>query len=164
MSPIPSLPDVLSADNFGGLKEDYSPIEDPATDRSADEVNPLIVAASEMTATAIRAFVVFTGAATDPAVTNGNHRAVWGSSDAVLPTVDRFSTGVYDITWPASITSDFGDSIAVNLVTGFANIAGSTLGNATLTITAPNVARLRTFNTSNSANDLVGSVLSVFVL
>lgn len=158
------LPEIDDLDTVGGEKEDYEPVEDPVTDLAAAHWNLVAMNATMVTQTATRAIRRFVGHATTPAEPSSNPQfAVWGNGVSVLPTVAKGGTGIYDITWPTSVTDPLGVSHTVNFVDGTWNVNGSTAYTCTLTVTSPNVVRLRVFDMAGVANDGAGATFAVFV-
>ena len=115
-----ALPDIASFSDYGGEKQDYSAPEDPTTDRSAAEVNPAFADVAAGTRTAIRAFVQFSfnGATLDLIA----HDSVWGNGVSVEPTLAVAATGKFRVTFPSSVVDALGETHAVNLRAGWANI------------------------------------------
>lgn len=158
------LPGVDSLETYGGEKDNYAPIEDTTTDEDAAHRNLYASNVAGMTQTISRAMCRFVGHATTPTDPASNvHFAVWGNDVSVKPAVAHSSTGVYTITWDSTVTDALGEDHSVNLATGWANVEGSTLYHAQVTITAPNVATVYVFNSAGAANDAVGVTISVFV-
>ena len=109
---LPAQADYTST--YGGELADYAPVEDPTTDRSAAQVNAALCDVSMMTRTAIRAWCIFTAAASPVIV---SHDAVWGNSNAVAPTVTQDgSPGSYFIEWPTSVTDPRGSTVSLAFV------------------------------------------------
>src|SRR4051812_11244544 len=106
------LPNSASYSTYGGEKTDYQPVEDPTTDRSADEVDEALADTSAMTRMIPRAFVTFQTNGTTCTVVA--HDAVWGNDVSVAPTVTRIGLGAYDVTWPTTVTDARGNVRAVN--------------------------------------------------
>lgn len=99
------LPTVLDpAADFGLPYDDYSTAKNSRTDLTAGKFESLCIAVAALTHSAPRAWVVVSGAAT--AGTTGvmlvDHDAMWGSTNAVKPTVVRNSTGSVTVTWASS--------------------------------------------------------------
>ena len=93
-----ALPGILDPEaDFGLPKENYAEVRNRRTDFDMEEYERLAVAVSMLSYTAPRAwaYVAGTGTVLD-------HRAVWGESSAVVPTV-TVATGVYTVTFPASV-------------------------------------------------------------
>lgn len=98
-----ALPGVLDPeDSFGLPKRNYSEVRDPRTDFDFAEYERLAVAVAMYSYTAPRAWCVVSGSATAGALVK-DHRALWGETSAVVPTCTATATGVYKITWPASV-------------------------------------------------------------
>lgn len=158
-----TFPAIDSLDTYGGAKANYAPIVDPTTDRDADDANQAYASTAAMTHTATQAWARFVTSATTPtlAVTNSND-AAWGNSAPDQPTPGRSSTGVFTLTWPTTVVDELGVTHTVNLRWARASIEGSSLGGfVQCAVTAPNVVTVYTFNTSFSANDLVGKTVFV---
>jgi hypothetical protein len=151
------LPGIDTIATYGGALVDEAPVRDATTDESAASINLVKMNVAGATHTQDRAWVRFVGHATTPADPTSNvHDAVWGDSVSVKPSPAKGGTGIYDITWPATVTDELGATHSVNLRTARCSIEGSALYFATATVTAPNVVRVRIFNTSFAANDAAG--------
>ncbi len=147
----------LSFDSLGGAKTDYVAIVDPQTDRSADEVNAAFCSLAEMTNTTPQAIVQWTCSATGSIVPTF-HRALWGSTLAVIPTVTNVSAGVYTVTFPASFVDGLGNTVPVNLKAGVSSLNGTAAGFHNATLASVNSFTFRTFSTAGSANTMSGSL------
>ena len=148
-----------SYDQFGGPKEDAVPVVDPTTDRSSDEVNPAFQAIAQMTQTTPQAIVQWTASASSSVVPSF-HRALWGSSLAVIPTVTNVSAGVWTVTFPASFTDELGNSVPVNLKAAIASY-GATAGFISAQLASANSFTVRTVSLAGTANTMSGSMLQV---
>ena len=132
-----ALPSVLDPeDDFGLPKENYSEVRNPRTDFSAAEYERIACAVAGLSYAAPRAWCVVSASAV------ADHRAMWGESSAVVPTVSATATGVYSITWPASVqdlnpTADSVTTTATQFYTADACIH-STSGQVTAIVSAAN--------------------------
>jgi len=98
-----TLPTNIDAEgDLGVPKADYAPTADPTKEISAAEYNRMAISLSMVTYTAPRAWVVVSAAASAGTMVR-THSAMWGDTTAVKPTVTATSTGVFAITWPASV-------------------------------------------------------------
>jgi hypothetical protein len=159
-----TLPAVDALADVGGAKDNYAPVEDPTTDEDADHRNIYAANATAMTQTVARAMCRFVGHAVTPTDPASNvHFAVWGNDVSVKPVVAHSATGVYTITWPTTVTDELLEDHSVNLADGWGNTNGATLCYVQVTITAPNVATVYTFNAGGAANDCAGVTFAVFV-
>lgn len=158
-----TLPRSDSLDTYGGIKQDFTPIVDATTDRSADEVNECFASVAGMTQTLTRAYFQFTGASSSSIVPNF-HNAVWGSAIANIPVISRVSTGIFDVVYPTTIEDNLGNLQPVNFVMGSGSVEGDTLGFVTVTKSTPNTLRLHLFDETLAASDLVGVLINVLVI
>lgn len=94
------LPDVSSHATFGGEKRNVRPIRVPDAEVDADEFNALVGSVVGASHTACRAWARVT--ISGGTATLADHDAVWGSTDAVKPTVARASAGRFTVTWATS--------------------------------------------------------------
>lgn len=147
-----------SFDTFGGAKINYADVEDPTTDRDASEVNAAFATTAGLGRTGIRAYVRWAGHATAPIVDIQD--AVWGNSQP--PTIVHTSTGLYTVTFPATITDLLSQSVSLLLYDGFAKV--NTGAVFTAVSIATNVVQVRTYNSAGSLNDLVGTLITLFVV
>lgn len=160
-----TLPDKADLAAYGGALVNYQPVADPTTDLDADAFNNCRADVAGMTNVTVRAMVSFVGHGTTPTdpVTGFIHSAVWGESAPVKPAKARFGAGVFDLTWPTTITDALGEEITVNFrrARGFAE--GSTAYHVQCEVTAANVVRVRVFDMAGAANDAVGATITVEV-
>lgn len=110
-----TLPDVGSLAQYGGVKVNDHPVVDPQTDLDADEDNKARCDVAAMTHVAPRAWCRFTTAATTGAMILVSHDSNWGSLGGVAPTLSRISAGVFDVTWPTTVTDELGVSHTLNI-------------------------------------------------
>lgn len=121
-----ALPEKNDYNSLGGEKTDYSPVADPSTDLSAEELNETRVDVAAMTQTAIRAWCGFTvtqdGYFT-PEIgnTEQDYGAVYGRASLYKPSVLRNSQGNYTVTFPSAITDARGNSKSLNIQCCFGN-------------------------------------------
>ena len=158
-----TLPAVDSIEDYGGVKEDYAPVEDQSTDLSADHHNKYAANVAALTQTSPRAMCRFVGHGTTPTDPASNvHFSVWGNELAVKPVPTHSATGVYLITWPTDVDDELGEEHTVSLATGWANTEGATPYHVQVTV-ATNVATVYVFDMAGAANDGVGVTFAVFV-
>lgn len=155
---LPAKDDLASV---GGAINDYRPVPDPTVERSAAFDNTIAADVVAATWTITRAFAAFVAGAS-PALSS--HDAVWGTGAGVAPVVAKTATGVFTVTWPATVNDVLGVSQSVNLRRAWPSLEGTTPGFATATVTSPNVVTVRTFNSSGVANDLTGTIIVVFAV
>jgi hypothetical protein len=125
-----SLPDsddlatYTSASN--GDLQDFSFLIDPESELDAAGIKQFLSTVAMGSRTATRAWVVFQVDAGDCDVTE--HNAVWGSGEAVEPTVEEDATGVFTITWPEEVDDALGTTHSVNIRRAKKpNVEGSTI-------------------------------------
>lgn len=98
-----------SIDDFGGVKKDGVPVEDPKIEMSAAEDMRRSEDLAHLTHTSERAFVRFatsTGSNGPIAATGGASHMGTGSAD--LPVIAKVGTGQYTITYRATFTDKLG--------------------------------------------------------
>lgn len=158
-----TLPSTDTIATYGGLLNNYSPVEDPTTDRDATAANKAYSSIAAATHTVPRAYVVILGHAVTPTVVE--HDSVWGNSSAVVPTLARAGTGDITITWPASVTGEDTVLQALALKRGLSvNIEGTVAGVGTISpLGDPNKMQLRLFDMAGVANDFAGKNIVVTV-
>lgn len=155
--PLPSTPSTL--DTYGGVKVDYSDAVDGSTDRSAVEVNQVFCDVAQGTRMTPKARLAF-----HPTDGITLHQAMWGNTLPLKPTWVKGSTGVFNITLPASITDALGVVHAVSVDAGFANVQGATCYQSNVTITSANTLTVRTWNAAGAvATDPVSTTVVVFL-
>jgi hypothetical protein len=145
------LPNIADYDaSYEGEKQDYEPVADPTTDRSANAEDEAFSDVSCMTRMCPRAYVTI-DIATNAIVAQD---AVWGNGSGVAPTLAVVTSGgAWTITWPATITDPRGNPQSVNLRFGLASVlAGFT---ASCFVTGPNTAAV------TAAGSATGSVVAV---
>lgn len=160
------LPDIDSIDTYGGALSNYEPIVDPTTDEDASWRNAYVCNVAMMTRTALRAVRRFKGHATTPAdpSTGTVHEAMWGNTNGVKPSVVHNATGIYDVTFPASVDDELGTAHDVNLRWAMAQVEQSdgTFRAAHAKVTGANTVRIYTYS-GTTLNDLSDEVICVLV-
>ncbi len=152
-----TFPAVDSLDTYGGAKVDLNPITDPTTDRPSAAVNEAYASVAAMTHTAVQCWARVTTAASTGAMVLSSHDAAWGNEVSVAPTLARTTTGVFTVTWPATVTDELGDTPTVALrAAARPNTEGATLYFAQAVKTSANVVTFYVFNSAGAANDAVG--------
>lgn len=156
-----TFPDIDTINTYGGGLFNYSPVEDPTTDRDAAAMNEALESVAEVTHTAARCWArVVLGASPALANVNGSD-AGWGNASPSPPTPAHSGTGVYTVTWPAVVTDGLGATHNLNLRWARASLEGSTFGFAQASATSANVVTVNCGNSAGAANDLSGVVLLV---
>lgn len=173
------LPNIDSLDTYGGPMADAFAVVDPTTDESAKFRNWYAMNVAMLTHTGLRAMRSFVGVnganPTDP-LSGFVHDALWGSAPSVKPTVVRFSEGVYDVTFPATVDTELASEaesvgggtqaqIALNLRRAVATVECSdgTLRHASAQVTGPNTVRVRCWTAAGALDDLPGQTITVLV-
>lgn len=165
---------IRRLDDYGGPIENYFPVTDPTKDEDAKFRNRYACDTAMLTHTGAVAIFAFTsetgGAPTEPTFV---HDARWGNATAIKPTIVRTATGIWTITWPAVVSDDltpFDPSVGggvqhtVNFRAAKAQattVAGA-LKHAVAEVTAPNVVRVNAFLANGTADDIVGSTVTVW--
>lgn len=148
-----TLPDSDTLGSYIGATRliNFTEPEDPNTDIGADGANQLLSSVAMASRMVARAVVAF-DALEDGYVVD--HEAVWGRSAAVTPTMEKVSTGVYNIAWPETVDDELGVEHSVNLrfVSSIVFESGS-FRLAQGTITAANACQIRIANTSGTLTD-----------
>lgn len=158
------LPTPATLDSYGGLKQNDHPVEDITTDEDAGHRNEYASDTAGMTHTAARAWRRFIADPTTPGDPVSNiHDAVWGDANAVKPTVANAGTGLFDITWPTTITDALGNTKTLALRWARAFFEGGTAYVVSATITGANTVRVRVWNSSFALNNATGVTFLVEV-
>lgn len=161
-----TLPGIDSAAAWGAdTWDDFEPIVDPTTELSAGVAKTMAADVAEMTHTIPKAWVHFAL----PTYTSGSvtctvidHDSLWGSLDAVKPTVVETSAGAFTLTWPSSVTDELGALHTLNIrCVNQPALQGSTNGFVKIVGVAANYIMLQAYNTSWSADDLNEDYISV---
>lgn len=163
MPPLPTTASNLS-DDYGGPYTNQHQTEDPTAEMDAGFGNQELCDVAMMTATANRAWVIFTGVTYTSgtlSVTPDDHDAQWGSSTGVRPTVGETSAGVYVITWAANQTDQLGATRAINIRFPRATAYGVDGLRAKVISWTANTVTINTFS-SGSANALNGTKIAVW--
>src|SRR4051812_24175431 len=101
-----TLPDIDAISSYNGapsgILADYAlAVQDPTTDVPAAGLTAMMASVAMATRMMPRAYCTFsTNGATCTLI---EHEAVWGNSVSVQPTPARTSTGLFTVTWPASV-------------------------------------------------------------
>lgn len=115
-----TLPSSDSYLTYGGEIEDYSQVENPQTDLSAEASNSLRASVAGMSNTCFRAEVNFY-ADENGDVFFSDIRAVWDVNSSEDPIAERVEPGWYRITFPESVVDLRGENQDLNLLGGIAN-------------------------------------------
>lgn len=163
---VQGLPEVDGIATYGGALANYQPPEDPTTDEDAAWRNLYVMNVAGMTHTLVRAMRSFLGNATTPGdpSTGFVHDSVWGSDNGVKPTVVNSGTGIYDLTWPTTVTDELGGVHTINFQRAWGAVESSagTFEAANAKVTGPNTVRVYTYS-GTTLNNLVGEVITVLV-
>lgn len=159
------LPDIDTIATLGGVLTNDSPVVNPTTDLDADADTKSRANVAMMTHTLARAIRRFAGHATTPTDPSSGfvHDATWGNTPALKPPVTKGGTGIFDITWPATVTDELGVAHTTNLRGGWGNVEAT--GNCYVTsvqVLAPNVLRVRVWQQASSLNDAAGLNVTVY--
>jgi len=165
-----TLPSKASINTYAGALQDAVPIVDPTSEVSAAAMNALQNDVSAMTSTAsIAMFLFSTGAsgtvpviATSSTWTTG-YDSVWGNAALYMPALSRTSTGLYLVTFPASVPDQLGSMIPVNIRFAEANrVNGSAVTPANCLVLTSNTFNIQTFS-GGSLSDLNNATFAVQV-
>lgn len=157
-----TLPDKDTLDTLGGEKANEAPIEDITREEDAEDRNRFVTDVAMLTRTAARcvADVMLEAATVDMVLIE--HESMWGAESAVAPTMTRASTGVFRVTWPASVQDELGESHDVNLQRAQVSVRGTAPLLHTEEVTAPNQITVRIFDLAGAPDDAAGTVISVW--
>jgi hypothetical protein len=151
------LPNDTAPADIGLPKTDYSYVVDPTTELSSTELTRAFLDVAAASLTQPRAWVRCTISGTT--ITVVDHSAVWGATESVKPTAARSATGVYTITWPATVT-DLNPTVAdrvtytVSLRACASSLYDSTYpAVSTAYVSAANVATVKVFRVTAAAYD-----------
>lgn len=160
-----TLPRIASLSSYGGAKTNLSPVEDYSTDEDASDRNNYVADVAGMTHTACRAWRSFvTGASAASEPPSNAHDSNWGNAPGVLSSAVRsaVTAGQYVVTWPATVTDELGNVSTLNIRRAWASIEGGIPGLVTVQVSGANSVTVNLFNPSGTANDLAGSIVTVF--
>jgi len=158
-----TLPNVDTIDSYGGLKKDYGiAVVNSETDRAADDANRAYANIAMATHTLCRAWVQFTSSATTPTIVQ--HDALWGNTSFVAPTIVRSAQGIFDITWPTSVTPESAeDPININIrIAGGGNALGAVFRHVQCQRQTAVTLRVHTFDTAGALQDFAGTTYNVW--
>jgi hypothetical protein len=163
---MPITPDVATLINdLGGAMVNYEPVLDPTTDLDAGFDNNSRCMVAMMSHTAIRSWAKFTTAVTSGAMVLNAHDALWGNSIGVAPTLARFATGIFTLTYPTTVNDELGGAHTVNFRVGWGQARSATAGFDVQVIpTAANVLTVYVRDNTNTLLDSVGLVVDVMTL
>lgn len=164
-----TLPNSSSINAYGsGILVDAVPLVDPTSELGAAALNPLRNDVSAMTAVVPRLIFQFTGTAglvsiASTATWTAGNDSVWGNAPAVQPVLTRTGTGVITVQLPSTVQDQLLNSILVNIRNVAVSVGGTTAGHAQVVVTSASTFTIHLFNSSGSANDLVGNLIFVQV-
>lgn len=113
-----SLPEKNDYNALGGELIDYSPVEDPSTDLSAEASNEMRSDIAGITQICMRAWCGFSVDGYGDAIigdTEQDYGAVYGRALAYKPTILKTAPGFYTIIFPASVVDPRGNSKNINI-------------------------------------------------
>ncbi len=160
-----TLPNVDTVETYGGLLVDYGiGVVNSETDRAAENANRAYANVAMATHTNVRAWARFTAAATTGAMVLQAHDALWGNTSFVVPTLSRSTQGVFDITWPTSVTPETAETaIPINIrCVGAPNVEGTSLRIPQASRQAANIVRVYTFDAAGALQDFAGTTYTVW--
>jgi len=155
------LPDIDSLDTYGGIKINYSEVEDPDTDLSADASNKSRVSIAAMTNTACRAIITFTHNGTTATVTNVI--ASYVHSAPYTPTIAKLSTGQWGITMPASVVDELGETHFINIRKAHGNASTGLFCHIQCVRFSVNQVIVYTFDAAGTQTDFVSTPFEIFI-
>lgn len=148
-----------SIDNYGGVKVDAEPVEDPTTELSADQYNRLAEDAAQMTRTSTKIFVKFaTSSGGAGAITPTAGQAHRGTASGDLPTIAKTATGLYDITYPSTFVDALGVTENVGFTFSSGRVKSLSVAGSVYTTEAGNIIHVAVRNSSDVLSDLGGGV------
>jgi hypothetical protein len=157
-----TMPDTDTIDDFGGALANYAPVVDPTTDRDGPSMDVALEDVAQMTHTAVRAWVRLVLDSAAPVLANPNGSdAGWGNS--VPPTPTRTGTGVFKLTWPATVTDALGVVHDVDFVYATAAIEGATFGFVQARVSNANEVTINVADHTGAVADLSGTTIVVLV-
>ncbi len=157
---IMTLPDADSLSTYGGQFENYLvDVVDPVTDLSADQFNQLSATVAMGSRMLPRCVVQFLGHGTTPTLVG--FEAQWKGTTVTAPTIAHSSTGVYTVTFGASVQDELLVSHTLNLVYGWGQAEGGAVAYVVSVTPVANVITFHVFLASTAAlNDAVGIALT----
>jgi len=173
-----TAPDVDSLATYGGGLNDYSPVIDATTDRPAAGANASYASTAMMSHVAPRCAVRFSpqGSGTPIlAAAGAQWDAQWGLATPTPPVLARTGTGVYTITYPATVADEIpvgaagynasGHSTSLRFCWINLEYGATTPYILKAVVTAPNVITVSIYNTSFVATDPNdGTVIGIFAI
>lgn len=167
-----ALPNKSTASSYlGGVLAKVNNQNLPPDNQNTDYDNTTIRYAfadvAALTQTAPQAVCVITLATSTGGLVLVSNKTLWGNITTTAPALSRVATGLFTITYPATVSNEVDASIGItnNITTNFACAiaqmqSGSTLAFAQATASG-NVITLNCFNSGGSANDLAGFQVAV---
>lgn len=161
-----TLPSIDTITNYGGALTDYGgSVTDPTTDRPAGSAtsagsNQAYASVAAMTHTAPRCFAKFVGAASAPA-TPTVYNSNWHQNTPTAPTMSRTGTGVFRMTWPATVTDELGGTQTINFRFGIASAEGGTFAHPQVSVVSANVLQIDVLDAAGAHTDAVGVIIVV---
>ena len=159
-----ALPDSATlSDTYGGPYTNADPVQDPTTEVNDDEFNEALADIAACTRMVGRAWVSFIGVtytSGTQSIATEDHDAVWGASGAVEPVVTQTATGIYTVTWPATVDDELGNTKTLNIRVPLEPWTIDTaLSRAKCSAKTANTMTVRTFNAAGAANALNGILI-----
>jgi hypothetical protein len=164
--PLPSRSTASTFDAINKINSANIPPAVQQTDWDNTKLAPAISDVAALGQTAPRFWCRLTLAATTGALVLVSWKAQWGNVTLTTPVVARTGSGAFTITLPTTVSDEYDASLGVTnnitlaLLAADAGVEGAVSYDVNASASG-NVITLNTFNTSGTANDLVG--VTVFV-
>lgn len=160
--------------SYGGPYQNEEPVVDPVSEVDAPYFDRMLEDTAQLTkATGFTwfSFLTTTGGGGIIPAANVNVSGVWGQGTAQKPVVEKISTGIYTLTWPATFADALvpvanmsavaeTQSVAFTFASGLNN-TGATNGTARVYSIASNVITVRIYDDASPAqlSDLSGTAM-----
>jgi len=154
-----ALPDEATlSDTYGGPYTNERPVEDPTTELDASAASEALADIAAATRMVPRAWVKFLGltyTAGSQSIPVDDHNATWGGSAGVEPVIVQTATGIYLITWPATVIDEILVTRTLNIRYPHEPVTIDTaLSRGKVAAFTANTISLRTFDAAGAANSL----------
>lgn len=154
--------DRKTADQYGaGLSlTDAEPVEDPTTQWSAEYIKRLAEDVAQLTRTAPRAILIWTTKGSGAVGTAVRTKTMWGDTLAFAPAIARSGTGVYALTYPATLNDGLVYAETIAWFSGHTEI-GDNSRNKAITIVTGAVANVTLWDSAGAASDFTPDVTEI---
>jgi hypothetical protein len=148
-------------DDYGGVKQDAYPIEDPEIEMSSAEDMRRSEDLAELTRTSDHVVLKFpTSTGANGPVVPSSGQSHMGTGSAALPTVAKVGTGLYNVTYPLQFTDALGGTPeAISFSYSGGRVKSLSVAGHVQTTEAGRILHVAVFDLAGVASDLTNGTI-----